>query len=167
MKKISSLESADIMIFSLCWDKKAQMLLAIWKLAFMYGYLKCLNIRYFSILLQKKPCDLSGLNPQFFLFASSCFLTGLFLSQSDDGGRGKSSVPSLILFACTLPMKWCSAHTKVSLMCTLSRPHKHLQNKYKRKWPKFFSQLRYPYLPNILKPSWLKLQDKGSLSCKV
>lgn len=95
------------------------------------------------------------------------------MNQSDDGGRGVSSVPSLaLLFAYTLPVKRCSAHTKVPLMCTVSKSHKHLQNKYRGKSPGFLLSFQTHIcltFADLVEASTqvTYFQGKGSLSFKV
>lgn len=110
------------------------MLLAVWKLVFIYRCLKC---SIFQHPFAKEAMRSFRSKPT--SFATFCFLIGLFVNLSDDGGKGKSSVPALVLlFAYTSSVKWCSPHTKVPLTCTLSGSHKCLQNKHWGKSPSFF-----------------------------
>lgn len=111
----------------------------------------------FYILLEKKPCDLSGLNPQILLLSFNRVICKS--NRLVGGGEGKSSDPSLALhFAYTLPTKWCSAHSKVPLTCTLNRSHKHLQISVGGNHSDFFSASK-PLFASYSKTSLSEVEE--------
>lgn len=122
-KNPSSLESVGI-IFSFCWDKKAEKLPAIWKVAFIYMYWKCLNIIYFSILSQKQSCEPSGLN-SFLHFNWIICKSEWWWTAGWEESPDPSSLP---LFAHSSPVRGCSTQAKAPLNCILVWSHRSLQN---------------------------------------
>lgn len=143
-KKPSSLESVD-MIFSLCWDKKVEMLLAIWKLVFTYIYLKCLNI--FQHPFTKTPMW------TFLFFNRTCkseWLGGRIEGKWIAGIRPFITYSISLHLTCEGVLSPSWSHTRVLLT----------QNKVPGEITQF-ARLPNPYLPNILQHSWLRLQCKG------